>query len=76
MFDRIESRPDRLGGKPCIRGTRLSVEFILELIASGGTSEAIIAAYPALSPEDFEQAVRFAAESLRNDFVLTAEVAP
>lgn len=76
MFDRIEYRPDRLGGKPCVRGTRISVEFILDLIASGGTREAIVAAYPQLTIEDFEQAVRYAAESLRNDFVLTAEVAP
>jgi uncharacterized protein (DUF433 family) len=63
-----------LGGKPCIRGTRISVEFILELIASGGTAETIVAAYPMLTAEDVEQAVRIAAESLRNDFVLTAEV--
>ncbi len=74
MLDRVECRADRLGGKPCVRGTRISVEFILELIASGGTGETIVAAYPPLTLEDVEQAVRFAAESLRNDFVLTAEV--
>ncbi len=76
MFDRIESRADRLGGKPCIRGTRFCVEFILDLMASGATANSIAETYPPLTTEDVEQAIRYAAESLRNDFVLTAEVGP
>jgi uncharacterized protein (DUF433 family) len=39
-----------LGGKPCVRGTRLSVELLLELAASGGTQEQILAQYPQLTP--------------------------
>jgi uncharacterized protein (DUF433 family) len=65
MFDRIESRPGRLGGKPCIRGTRISVEFFLELIASGGTAESIVASSQLLAVEDVNQAVRFAAETVK-----------
>ena len=74
MFERIVSDPGILGGKPCIKGTRISVEFILDLVASGGSRDDIVKAYPHLTPEDVEQAVRFAAESLKSDAVLTIEV--
>ncbi len=59
MFDRIVSDPAILGGKPCVKGTRLSVEFILELVASGASRDDIVGKYPQLSAEDVEQAVRF-----------------
>ncbi len=74
MFERIVSDPGILGGKPCVKGTRISVEFILELVASGASRDDIVKAYPHLKPEDVEQAVRFAAESLKSDAVLTSEV--
>lgn len=74
MFDRIVSDPGILGGKPCIKGTRISVEFILDLVASGGSRDDIVKAYPHLTPEDVEQAVRYAAESLKSDALLTSEV--
>jgi uncharacterized protein (DUF433 family) len=73
MFDRIVSDPNVLGGKPCVRGTRLSVEFILELSASGASRDDIVGAYPALTQDDVEQSLRYAAESLRHDVILTAE---
>ncbi len=60
MFDRITSDPAILGGKPCVKGTRISVEFILELIATGGTASEIIRKYPQLAPDDVAQAVRYA----------------
>ena len=59
MFDRIISDPAILSGKPCIRGTRISVEFILELLASGAGRDEILKAYPQLKSEDVEQAVRY-----------------
>jgi uncharacterized protein (DUF433 family) len=74
MFDRIISNPDILHGKPCIRGTRLSVEFILELMASGGTRDQILTDYPYLAPEDIEQALRYASQFLSNEVVISAEV--
>lgn len=52
--------PDILGGKPTIRGTRISVEFILELYASGGTRDEILKLYPHLRSEDVEQALLYA----------------
>jgi uncharacterized protein (DUF433 family) len=74
MFDRIVSDPAILGGKPIIRGTRISVEIILEWVASGATRDEIIRKHPHLSIEDVEQALAYAAASVRNEVLTTAEV--
>ena len=71
MFDRITTQPGVLGGKPIIRGTRISVEFILELIASGGSVTQIAVNYPFLTEDDVRQAILFSAETLKNDIYLT-----
>lgn len=63
-----------LGGKPRIRGTRLSVEFILELVASGASRDDIVRAYPSLSAEAVAAAIRYAAHSLRNEVVWDAKI--
>lgn len=76
MFDRIVSNPDVLGGKPCVRGTRISVEFLLELMASGATQADIVREYPHLAPEDVEQALRYAAHFLSQEVLITARVEP
>jgi uncharacterized protein (DUF433 family) len=60
-FDRITSDPNILGGKACIRGMRISVSLIVNLIANGMTFEEIIDEYPDLEPEDIRQALRYAA---------------
>ncbi len=75
MFDRIVSDPAILGGKPIIRGTRISVEFILELIVSGGSVVEIARDYPFLDEDGVRQAIQFAAGTLKNDLYLTASVA-
>ncbi len=62
-------------GKPCIKGTRISVEFLLELFASGATREEILRAYPQLTAEDIEQALRYALRFLENEIVLDLPVA-
>lgn len=64
MFTHIVSDPNVLRGKPCIRGTRISVEFLLELVASGATRDDIVRAYPHLTPENVEEAIRYAARFL------------
>ena len=74
MFARIACDPTILGGKPCIRGTRVSVEFILELLASGASRDDIVKAYPHLAAEDVAEAVGYAARFLKNEVVLGAEV--
>jgi uncharacterized protein (DUF433 family) len=74
VFAHITSDPAVLGGKPCIRGTRISIEFILELFASGATHDDILRAYPHLTTEGITEALRYAARFLKNESVLIAEV--
>lgn len=74
MYDRIVSDPAVLGGKPIVKGTRISVELILEWMASGANRDDIIARYPHLTIEDVEQSLAFAASSFRNDVLLSGEV--
>ncbi len=63
--DLIVSDQQIFGGKPCVLGTRLSVEFLLELAASGATQEQILAQYPQLTPEGLTAAFRYAAGVLK-----------
>ena len=65
----IESRPDVLMGKPVIKGTRITVELILERLAAGETREDLITAYPRLSEPAIAAALHFAAQALRADVV-------
>jgi uncharacterized protein (DUF433 family) len=75
MLDRIIYDPTILGGKPIIRGTRISVEMILEWIASGATRDDIVRKHPHLSDADVEQALTYAASVARNEILVSAEVA-
>jgi uncharacterized protein (DUF433 family) len=74
MFDRIVSNPAILGGKPIVRGTRISVEVILEWVASGATRDDILRKHPHLSAADVEQALAYAASAVRNEVLVAAEV--
>ncbi|MFQ5342588.1 MAG: DUF433 domain-containing protein [Anaerolineae bacterium] len=60
-FERITSDPNMLGGKACIRGMRISVSLVVNLVANGMTVEDIIDESPDLEPEDIQQALRYAA---------------
>ena len=60
-LDRITRNPNVMGGKPCIRGMRITVGTIVGLIASGRTAGEILAAYPYLEPEDISQSLSYAA---------------
>lgn len=75
MFDRITSNPGILGGKPCVKGTRISVEFLLELLASGASRSDILRDYPHLAVEDIEQAIRYAARFVHQEIVIETETA-
>lgn len=66
---RIIIDPEILAGKPIIKGTRISVEFILELLANGWTDEAIMENYPQLKKEDIQAALRYATDILKEEMV-------
>jgi uncharacterized protein (DUF433 family) len=66
-YNHLESRVGVLAGKPCIKGTRISVQIILEWFAGGATKEEILQAYPQISGEAFQEAMLFAADQMRND---------
>jgi uncharacterized protein (DUF433 family) len=63
----IEQRPDIMMGKPVIKGTRLTVELILERLGYGTPVEDLLAAYPQLRPEHIQAAQAFAADYLALD---------
>jgi len=60
-FERITFNPDVMGGKPCIRGMRITVGTIVGLLASGHSVEKILELYPYLEKEDIQQALGYAA---------------
>lgn len=66
LVERITSDPRVLAGQPVIRGTRLSVAYILNLLASGMTVEEILQEYEGLTPDDIRACLLFAAETLEN----------
>jgi uncharacterized protein (DUF433 family) len=57
QFERITHDPAVMGGKPCIRGLRITVGVILGLLSEGVSHERILEAYPHLEPEDIEAAL-------------------
>ncbi len=60
LFDRITVEPGKMGGRPCIRGMRITVRTVLGQLAAGQTVEQIIADYPYLESEDITAALEFA----------------
>jgi uncharacterized protein (DUF433 family) len=63
----IEVNPEVLAGKPVIKGTRVSVELILDRLGDGWTHEDLLAAYPRVSGEALQAVFAFAAEILRDE---------
>jgi uncharacterized protein (DUF433 family) len=61
-FKRITFDPNVMGGRACIRGMRITVSLIVNLVANGMTVPDIIDAYPYLEPEDIRQALNYAAK--------------
>jgi len=69
LKNRIVLDPKILSGKPIIRGTRISVEFLLDLLANGWSYEKILSNYPQLSMEDIQAALEYATETLKSEKV-------
>lgn len=70
--DYITADPAVAAGKPVVRGTRLSVEFLLRLLASEWTREQILREYPHLPPEGLDAALLFAAEAVEHERLFPA----
>jgi uncharacterized protein (DUF433 family) len=70
----IVTDPDVLGGKPRIRGTRISVAFVLELLASGASREDVLRGYPQVTEEGLAAALSYAARAMANDAVWDVRV--
>lgn len=64
-FTRITVAPDQMGGVPCIRGLRIPVATIVGMVAEGLDNTEILKAYPDMEPEDIREALRYAAEAVK-----------
>lgn len=70
--DIITVEPGKRGGKPCIRGMRITVYDVLQYLASGMTSEQILADFPYLTQEDIQACLRYAADREHQQMVVHA----
>ena len=75
LLDRISIDPAVCGGKPCIRGTRIWVSLVLDLLAAGMSEAALISEYPQLAREDILAAIAYGAEASR-ERVIPVSVEP
>jgi len=64
LADRITVNPDQCGGRPCIRGLRIRVSDVIDLLASGLSPEQVVAELPDLEREDVTAALRYASQRL------------
>jgi len=72
-FTRVTVRADQMNGVPCVRGLRIPVATVVGMVADGMSHAEILAAYPDLEDEDIREAMRYAAEAVRErELPLTA----
>lgn len=69
--DRITVNPKVLVGKPIIKGTRISVEFVVDLLARGWTTDRILCEYDHLKPEDIQACLAYASDVLKSEQVFS-----
>ena len=67
--ERIEVNPRVLVGKPIIKGTRIAVEFVVDLLARGWTTDQILSEYDHLTPQDIQACLAYASEVLKSERV-------
>jgi uncharacterized protein (DUF433 family) len=72
--DRIELNPSVLQGKPVLRGTRIPVEDILRKLSEGATEADLLDAYPRLTRDDIQAALRYAADAVAHEVIVLAPV--
>jgi uncharacterized protein (DUF433 family) len=77
MFNRITFNPQIMGGRACIRGMRITVSLVVNLVANGMTIEEILTEYLDLEVEDIKQALQYAAFLTREEvYPMTGGTAP
>ncbi len=74
LLKRITARPDVFGGKPIIRGMRISVELILSLLAQGESEQTLLDDYPDLEADDIRACIAYAHAVIAHDSLHTIEV--
>ncbi len=74
LLARITANPAIFGGKPIVRGMRISVEHLLSLLAQGETQESILADYPDLAADDIRACLAYARAVIANDSLEAVEV--
>ena len=67
--DRITVDPNVLVGKPIVKGTRISVEFVIDLLARGWTTAQVLSEYDHLTPEDIQACLAYASDVLKSEKV-------
>ena len=70
---RITTTPEVMMGKPCIKGTRITVELVLRKLGAGRSFADLLEAYPQLTEEDLRAALAFAADYLEHETVIAAQ---
>jgi uncharacterized protein (DUF433 family) len=70
VFDRVETSPEIMLGKPVIKGTRIPVELIVRKLGEGARVEDLLDAYPNLKKEDIQAALIYAADTLANELTI------
>nr|WP_199228571.1 MULTISPECIES: DUF433 domain-containing protein [unclassified Caulobacter] len=72
LLERITIEPGKAGGRPCIRGLRVRVQDVLEMLAAGMTSAEVLQEYPYLEPDDIRAALAYAAAAVADTAVVAA----
>ncbi len=73
LLDRITIEPGKMGGRPCIRGMRIRVSDVLEMLAGGATQAQILADYPYLEADDIRASLAYAASQIGDRVIVAAE---
>ena len=71
MFERITFSPEVMGGRACIRGMRITVAHLVNMIANGMSAEEILQEYPDLEKEDISESLHYAASLVRDEVLPT-----
>lgn len=72
MLSRVTLDPQQCGGRPCLRGTRMRVQDVLDMLAGGATAEEILADFPYLEADDIRASIAYAAASIGDTAVIAA----